>query len=80
MLHFYLRVKPAETVKTIISISKKVSKSAVIRNTIRRRIRPILQELSPRLKSSAYFIVANPGAEKIKGKELAKELLTLFRL
>ena len=80
MLHFYLRVKTGETVRVIISISKKVSKLAVTRNTLRRRIRPIVRELVSRLKPATYFIIANPGAEKIKGEELKSELKSLLRL
>ena len=71
-MHFYSRVTPSEEVKVIISVSKKVSKSAVIRNTIKRRIRPIIKKL--KLKPAKYLIVAKPGAEKIKRKELEKEI------
>ena len=71
-MHFYSRVTPSEEVKVIISVSKKVSKSAVIRNTIKRRIRPIIKKL--KLKPAKYLIVAKPGAEKIKSKELEKDI------
>jgi ribonuclease P protein component len=78
MLHFYLIIKPSPTVKVVISVSKKVSKKAVIRNRVRRRTRPIVQELISDLKPAMYFIVAKPGAEKIKGEELKHELLKLL--
>jgi len=77
MLHFYLRVKPALTTRVIISVSKKISKKAVTRNTVRRRLRPIMREFVSRLKPATYFIVAKPGAEKIKGKALENELKSL---
>ena len=77
MAHFYLRVAPADKVKVIISVSKKISKKAVIRNRIRRRVRPIVREFISNLKPATYFIVAKPGAEKIKGKELENELESL---
>ena len=64
-------------VKVIISVSKKVSKKAVIRNRIRRRVRPIVREFISHLKTATYFIIAKPGAEKIKGKELESELSSL---
>ena len=77
MAYFYLRITPSDKVKVIISVSKKVSKKAVIRNRIRRRVRPILREYISSLKPATYFIVAKPGAEKIKGKELENELKSL---
>lgn len=77
MSYFYLRVAPAPEAKVIISISKKISKKAVIRNRIRRRVRPIMREFIPHLKTATYLIVAKPGAEKIKGEELKKELKLL---
>lgn len=80
MLHFYLRVKPSETVKTVISVSKKVSKKAVIRNRIKRRIRPFLATFKKKLSPGEYFVVAKPGAENMKGKELERELKSLFKL
>lgn len=80
MNHFYLRLKPSsDTVKLIISVSKKVSKKAVIRNLIRRRVRPILREFINNLKPAEYFIVAKPGAEKIKGHVLRGELAELLK-
>ena len=63
----------------VISVSKKVSKKAVIRNRIRRRVRPILRELKTKLKPATYFVVAKSGAEDIKGEELNKELVLLFK-
>lgn len=79
MQHFYLRITPGETVKIIISVSKKISKKAVIRNRIRRRVRPIIKNFIPKLRPANYFIVAKPGVEKIKGKELESELIMLIR-
>ena len=77
MTSFYLRVEASPTVKIVIPVSKKVSKKAVVRNRIRRRIRPIMRELLTSLKPATYFIVAKPGAEKIKGKKLKSELRSL---
>jgi len=80
MGHFYLRVKPSlETPKLVISISKKVSKKAVVRNRIRRRVRPIARKLVADLKPATYFIVAKIGAEEVRGKELEEELAALLK-
>lgn len=80
MNHFYLLVKPSsEDVKVIISVSKKVSKKAVTRNLVRRRVRPLVKEFIPLLKKGEYFVVAKPGAEKIKGNALKVEVAELFK-
>ncbi|OHA92319.1 MAG: hypothetical protein A3J09_02475 [Candidatus Zambryskibacteria bacterium RIFCSPLOWO2_02_FULL_51_21] len=76
MSFFSLRVSPGEKVEVIISVSKKVSKSAVVRNTVRRRIRPILKNIS--LKPAKYLLIAKPGAEKLKGKTLEEELIRII--
>ncbi|MBI2674028.1 MAG: ribonuclease P protein component [Candidatus Zambryskibacteria bacterium] len=78
MTYFYLRVTPADRVTLVISVSKKISKKAVIRNRIRRRVRPILQKFISHLKPATYFIVAKPGAEEIKGEALEVELQKLL--
>ena len=78
MAHFYLRVTPAARATLIISVSKKISKKAVVRNRIRRRVRPILQKFISHLKPATYFIIAKPGAEEIKGETLEKELKSLM--
>lgn len=79
MNHFYLRLSPDDAAKVIISVSKKVSKKAVIRNRIRRRVRPIVREFISDLKPATYFIIAKPGAEKIRGQSLKKELAELLK-
>ncbi|MDO8589891.1 MAG: ribonuclease P protein component [bacterium] len=79
MNHFYLMIKSFHAVKVVISVSKKVSKKAVIRNRIRRRVRPIARTFISNLKPATYFIVAKPGAEKIKGRALEAELAELFK-
>jgi len=77
MQHFYLRVTPADRVKVVISVSKKISKKAVIRNTVKRRVRAIMRNLIKNLKPGIYMIVAKPSAEKVKGIELETELRSL---
>ena len=79
MFHFSIRITSSNTTKVVISVSKKVSKSAVVRNTIKRRLRPILKELVLDLNPAGYLVIAKPGAEKIKGAELKGELEALFK-
>lgn len=76
MNFFSLRVSPSDKVEIIISVSKKVSKNAVVRNTVKRRILPILKKLS--LKPAKYLLIAKPGAENLKGKTLEDELIRIM--
>lgn len=75
--HLTLRVTPSETLKVIISISKKVSKKAVVRNRIRRRIRPILSTL--KLEPATYLLMVKEGSEEVKGASLKAELAALLK-
>jgi len=77
-MHFILRSSPSTEKEFIISVSKKVSKKAVIRNLIKRRIRPILKKFD--LKPARYLLIANPGAEKIRGVELQSELEKVLKI
>ncbi len=77
MPSFILRKSPSEKVVFVISVSKKVAKKAVTRNLIKRRIRPILRTFS--LKPATYLLIAKPGADKIKGEELKRELTSIIK-
>lgn len=79
MNHFHLRVNQVDKLEIIISVSKKISKKAVVRNKIKRRVRAVMQSIIPKLKPAQYLIIAKIGAEKIKGKELHNELFSLIR-
>jgi ribonuclease P protein component len=80
MNHFSIRVVPDQKPGVIISVSKKVSKKAVTRNKIKRRVRAALRNLFRNQKPKPSLIIAKPGAEQIKGEDLANELKTLFKL
>ncbi|MCU0551536.1 MAG: ribonuclease P protein component [Leptolyngbya sp. Prado105] len=56
---FTLRVlkKPEQPTQIGISISKKVSKRAVVRNRIKRQIRAILRNFLPRTKSGFSIVI-----------------------
>ncbi len=63
--------------KVAVSVSKKVSKKAVDRNLIRRRVYSVLRPMVKDL-SGAYLFITKKGAEKIKGEELIREIKTLL--
>lgn len=64
--------------KVAVSVSKKVAKSAVDRNTTRRRVYAVVQDEITKLKQGLYLIVAKKGAQDVKGEALRKEILELL--
>lgn len=77
--NFSLRSAPSKETRVAVSVSKKISKHAVIRNRVRRRVYSSIRELLPNLSNNFFLIVAKPGAEKIKGDKLKSELGELFK-
>jgi ribonuclease P protein component len=63
-----------------ISIGKKVSKKAVIRNRIKRQIRAVLRELLPKITDIwQIVIVVKVGATECKYEHFLRELKQLFK-
>lgn len=62
-----------------VSVSKKVSKSAVARNKIRRQTYSAMRPLLPNLQRGLYLLVAKPKVGLIKGQDLSRELTELFK-
>lgn len=59
-----------------VVVSSKVAKKAVDRNRLKRRIKGLLQELQPQLKTpSASIILTKPGAPKASTMELREVLV-----
>jgi ribonuclease P protein component len=65
--------------RVAVSISKKVAKSAVARNTFRRRAYSALRPRLAGLKNGLYLFAAKPGADKLRGEKLSTELGTLLK-
>jgi len=65
--------------RVAVSVSKKISKSAVVRNAMRRRTYTALQPLISQLSPKAFLFVAKSGAEKLKGDKLKKEIEKLLK-
>jgi ribonuclease P protein component len=80
-LHFSLRLglSNEKQARVAVSVSKKVSKSAVVRNTVRRRAYSVVSPLLASLPTGLYLIMAKVGAEKIKGEALQKEISALLK-
>ncbi|MDB5266775.1 MAG: Ribonuclease protein component [Parcubacteria group bacterium] len=62
-----------------VSVSKKVSRSAVIRNRTRRRVYAALRSHLHDLPAGAYLFVAKIGAERLQGEDLRAELEPLIK-
>ncbi|MEX2010475.1 MAG: ribonuclease P protein component [Parcubacteria group bacterium] len=76
--HFVLKeILPKGYARMGVSVSKKVSKKAVIRNRTRRRVYAELRALLP--FSKTILIIAKPGAERLKGNVLKTELAELIK-
>jgi len=80
--HFSVRfaVNAGKPPRVAVSASKKVSKSAVVRNAIRRRTYSVISPLLPSLPEGLYLFVAKVGAEKVKGEALEKEIRELLKV
>lgn len=76
--HFYLRTTNSDTTRIAVSVSKKISKQAVVRNKIRRRTYSAVRELLPHISKKLFLLTAKLGVEKISGEPLKKELAELF--
>src|SRR3989338_9148980 len=61
-----------------IIISSKVSKKAVDRNRIKRRIFNFVREIKNQLPLNDYLIIVHPEASKLNKKELVKEKLEIL--
>ncbi|MEK7194073.1 MAG: ribonuclease P protein component [Patescibacteria group bacterium] len=76
---FILRTaKSNDGPKFAVTVSKKVSKSAVVRNTLRRRTYSVINDFLPSLFPGLYLFIAKPGAEKIRGVTLREEVSSLL--
>ena len=60
-------------------VSRKVSKKAVVRNSIKRALREKTRLMLPLFKKGIEgVIIANPGAEKERKEKLKKDLIKIF--
>ena len=73
---FSLRKSPSEKVEIVISVSKKVAPKAVVRNTIKRRVRAVLREM--KLTRAKYLFIALRGSESLRGEDLKRVISKLI--
>ncbi|MFT3807899.1 ribonuclease P protein component [Arenimonas sp.] len=68
----------ADQARLGLTISKRVSKSAVERNRLRRQMREVFRRLRPHLPPADYVLTAKPDAAKAANPQARAELLSLF--
>ena len=61
-----------------VSVSKKVSKKAVVRNRIRKRTYSALKDLIVNVSPGLYLFIVKPKAKDLKGEVLERELRKLL--
>ncbi len=77
-----LKVAPNDLgiIRVGISVSKKISKKAVLRNKIRRRLSALLKAKIPQVKNGLdIFLIALPGLENKKFLEIKEICDSLFK-
>lgn len=76
--HFVLRAFfDTPRAQAAVSVSKKVSKSAVARNTIRRRTYAAIADNLP--KKGLFLFIAKPGSASVRGETLVAEVKELLK-
>ncbi|QSH39179.1 ribonuclease P protein component [Candidatus Kaiserbacteria bacterium] len=75
--HFSVRALSNSSPVTAVVVSKKVSPKAVIRNTLKRRIRAAIQPLKFS-KDTTFVIYVKKGVEDLTISEIQKELQELL--
>ncbi len=78
--HFSLRFKGIKSGNSLVgvSVSKKVAKSAVARNTTRRRVYSAVALQIKNQQGYLLLFVAKKGAETLRGEKLETEIKQLF--
>ena len=61
-----------------VTVSKRVDKTAVGRNRIKRQTRECFRQLKSQLPPGDYVVLAKPEAAKAESAALRRELLSLF--
>jgi len=76
--HFSLKIAPSLKVMVAVTVSKKVSKSAVVRNRTRRRVYKAFESLFPTLSNNLFMFISKPGIDKLNSTEVEEELKKLL--
>jgi len=76
-LHVLLKTQATQT-RLGVTVSKRVDKSAVGRNRLRRRAKEVFRLQRPTLPCGDYVVLAKPDAAKLDNAGVRAELVNLF--
>lgn len=76
-MHVRLPVE-ASVARVGVAVSKRVDKSAVVRNRLRRQVKEVFRLRRAGLPSGDYVFVAKPEAAKAENSELRDDLLVIL--
>lgn len=62
-----------------LSVSKKLG-NAVVRNSVKRKLRHVLMEFAPYLTTDDFVVIARKGVEDLSYQEVRKNLLHVLKL
>ncbi|MFC3932197.1 ribonuclease P protein component [Streptococcus dentapri] len=71
--------KPQQHFRVGLSVSKKLG-NAVTRNRVKRKLRHILMEFSPQLKTHDFIVIARKGVEDLTYQEVKQNLKHVLSL
>jgi len=76
MTNLVVKVKPrgSQTKRLFLAVGATVSKKAVVRNRLKRRLRVIMGPILEDNKDRDFLVVARPGAANLTFAELEKEI------
>ena len=77
--YFRLVKAPGDVARLGIAISRKVDKTSVERNRVRRIVREWFRHQRAALPPADYFVNAKPDASGVSGDALRRDLAQLFR-
>ena len=76
-LHVFLPGNASEP-RLGVAVSKRVDKSAVVRNRLRRQVKEVFRHNRAELNNGDYVVIAKPDAAKADNHTLRSELLSLL--
>jgi len=76
--YLVLKRKPSVSRKprVLVGVAKSVSKKAVGRNKLKRRIKAVCQPIA-KSEGKDFFVIAKPGAGELSFKALKKQIINL---
>lgn len=75
---FALRCAPHETLKVAVVVPKKIAKTAVVRNRIRRRVYAVVEQNAKDIEPAWYVFSAKSGVATASFQKTHSDILSLL--